>query len=343
VEDNVLNQEVATEILRSAGISVDVANNGKEAVEAVTKSPYDIVLMDVQMPVMGGYEATKRIRTIDRYKDLPIIAMTAHAMQGAREECLDAGMNDYISKPIDPDSLFLTIRKWVKPGAAIDRAPMESVAKKPENHEETISLPEGLLGIDIEAGVKRLNGNRKLYRKLLFDFAGTYSVSYDDINRALQQGDSALAMRLIHTLKGVAGNISAFEIQQLAAELEKALTRSAALETERLLAYLGKTVKSMKATLDELPESALTVKAQSLKAYDRGKAETLLLDLARLIWEDDVNAEQSLEEFQKVMDPSVYGDNIKALTESIGDYDFDTAKEVLQRIADKMNIVLGGY
>jgi len=342
-EDNVLNQEVATEILRSAGISVEIANNGREAVEAVTNLPYDIVLMDIQMPVMGGYEATKCIRSIDQYKDLPIIAMTAHAMQGAREECLEAGMNDYISKPIDPDNLFLTIRKWIRPGAAIDRASNEPTAKSPDKFEETVSLPQGLSGIDIEAGLKRLNGNRKLYRKLLIDFAGSYSATYDDICSALKLNDTGLALRLVHTLKGVAGNISAFEIQTIAVDLEKALTRSSAQETERLLLDLGKTVKSVNDTLNELLEPSPAAPAESEKVYDTGKAETLLLDLARLIWEDNVNAEQSLEELRKVIGPAVYGEDMKALAASIGDYDFDTAKAVLQRIADKMNIVLGGY
>ena len=342
-EDNVLNQEVATEILRSAGISVEIANNGKEAVEAVTNTPYDIVLMDIQMPVMGGYEATKHIRSIDQYKDLPIIAMTAHAMQGAREECLEAGMNDYISKPIDPDSLLLTIQKWMRPGAAIDRAPNEPAAKNPDKYEETISLPQGLSGIDIEAGLKRLNGNRKLYKKLLFDFAGSYSSIYDDISRALKQDDTGLALRLVHTLKGVAGNISALEIQTIAVDLEKALTRNSARETERLLLNLDKTVKSMIDMLNELLEPFPAAPAESENVYDTGKAETLLLDLARLIWEDNVNAEQSLEELRKVIGPAVYGEDIKALAASIGDYDFDTAKAVLQRIAGKMNIVLAGY
>ena len=343
VEDNVLNQEVATEILRSAGISVDIANNGKEAVEAVTNLPYDIVLMDVQMPVMGGYEATKRIRSIDKFKSLPIIAMTAHAMQGAREECLEAGMNDYISKPIDPDSLFLTIRKWMGPGAAIDRAPNGPTAINPDTSEETVNLPQSLSGIDIEAGLRRLSGNRKLYRKLLLDFAGSYSATYDDISRALKQDDTGLALRLVHTLKGIAGNISALEIQSIASDLEKALTRSETQDAERLLADLGKTVISANDTLSELRESAPAAPAQSEEAYDTEKAETLLLDLARLIWEDNVNAEQTLEEFRKVIEPSAYGEDVMALAESIGDYDFDTAKAVLQRIAGKMKIVLGGY
>ena len=342
VEDNALNQEVATEILTSAGISVEVASNGKEAVEAVTKHPYDLVLMDVQMPVMGGYEATKRIRETGQYQDLPIIAMTAHAMQGAREECLAAGMNDYISKPIDPDSLFLMIRKWAKCADTMDREPTAPVKMIPHQQEEAIRLPESLPGVDMEAGLKRLNGNRNLYRKLLFDFAGSYSMTYDDISSALNKGDTTLAFRLIHTLKGVAGNISALEIQSLAGDLEKALGDHSAQDTQRLLLNLQKTVYSVNNALSELPGSATEAPVQSETACDTDKAETLLLELAKLVWEYNVNAEQTLEEYRKTVGPSLYSEDIRALAERIGDYDYDSAKVVLQRIADKMNITLGG-
>jgi two-component system sensor histidine kinase/response regulator len=121
VEDNILNQEVATEILSDAGAIVNIAINGLQAVEAVEGFNYDIVLMDLQMPLMGGYEATRIIRSNGKYRDLPIIAMTAHAMAGAKEECLAAGLNDYVSKPIEPYTLFSVICKWIKPVAAESR------------------------------------------------------------------------------------------------------------------------------------------------------------------------------------------------------------------------------
>jgi CheY-like chemotaxis protein len=116
VEDNEINQQVARELLEGAGLPVAIATNGEEAVGAVKKKDFEAVLMDVQMPVMDGYQATREIRKDERLKGLPIIAMTAHAMTGDREKCLKAGMNDYVSKPIDPDELFFTLVKWIKPG-----------------------------------------------------------------------------------------------------------------------------------------------------------------------------------------------------------------------------------
>ena len=115
-EDNEINQQVAEEILQQAGLVVRIANNGKEAVEMVRAGNFDVVLMDIQMPVMGGFEATQEIRRDERFKDLPIIAMTAHAMAGDREKSIEAGMNDHVTKPIDPDQLISALVKWIKPG-----------------------------------------------------------------------------------------------------------------------------------------------------------------------------------------------------------------------------------
>ncbi len=125
-EDNEINQQVAEEILQQAGLVVRIANNGKEAVEMVKAGKFDVVLMDIQMPVMGGFEATQEIRRDERFKDLPIIAMTAHAMAGDREKSIEAGMNDHVTKPIDPDQLISALVKWIKPG---DRKTSEGVSE----------------------------------------------------------------------------------------------------------------------------------------------------------------------------------------------------------------------
>ncbi|MPN44660.1 Sensor histidine kinase RcsC [bioreactor metagenome] len=149
VEDNEINQEVATEILSNAGAIVEIANNGKEAVDAVASKEFDLVLMDLQMPVMGGYEATKLIRIDRKNMNLPIIAMTAHAMQGVEAECKAAGMNDYVSKPIDTKNLFSTILKWVKQNVASSN--LTSVGSTKTGTEGTVepTLPDRIPGVDI--------------------------------------------------------------------------------------------------------------------------------------------------------------------------------------------------
>ncbi len=158
VEDNEVNQQVAQEILSGAGIKVFLASDGQEAVEAVKKNEYDAVLMDVQMPVLDGYEATRVIRSDPRYKELPIIAMTAHAMTGDREKSLEAGMNDHVTKPIDPNQLFATLVKWIQP---IERRYEPTSTVKPHAGPEVeVALPEKLPGIDMASALTRVGGNK---------------------------------------------------------------------------------------------------------------------------------------------------------------------------------------
>jgi PAS domain S-box-containing protein len=247
VEDNEINQQVASEILQGAGLTVSLANNGQEAVEAVQKNEYDVVLMDVQMPVMDGYTATRTIRKweggmrnkIGKDSDLkseiqdpkskitgvPIIAMTAHAMAGDEEKSKNAGMNDHVTKPIDPDQLFSTLQKWIKPGEK--RVQVQQAEVPAEQTESDLAvpaedeLPESLSGFDLADGLKRLQGNKKLYRKLLSSFATDYHAVANEIRRALDAEDFDQAHSLVHDLKGLAGNLAATELQMAAVNLEK--------------------------------------------------------------------------------------------------------------------------
>jgi two-component system sensor histidine kinase/response regulator len=237
VEDNIVNQLLAVEILRGAGLVVDVANNGKEAVEAVAGSDYDLVLMDIQMPAMGGYEATRMIRADARYTSLPIVAMTAHAMQGAREECLEAGLDDYVSKPIDPDQLFSVLARCLK---LRTRDATETQCTQPSCQDSASYLPESLPGIDIGAGLKRLNGNHELYIKMLLDFPEKYAIPVEDIKNALKNRDVDTALRLSHTIKGVAGNLSFHEVHDSARRLEKAIKQSTPQSTQEIEGLLDK-------------------------------------------------------------------------------------------------------
>ena len=231
VEDNEINQQVAQEILENAGFIIDIAEDGKQAVEAVEKVSYDIVLMDIQMPVMDGYTATKTIRKWEfgmgnEGKDpIPIIAMTAHAMAGDEDKSLQAGMNGHVAKPIDPDQLFSTLQKWIKPSEKRVQVQQPEISvKDPEAVEkvaEEDELPVSLPGFDLADGLKRLQGNKKLYRKLLLSFATDYSGAANDIRIALEAKDFERAHSLVHNIKGLAGNLSATDLQAAAVNLEK--------------------------------------------------------------------------------------------------------------------------
>ncbi len=223
VEDNEINQQVAMEILSGAGIRVTVAGNGQEALDRVRATTYDAVLMDVQMPVMDGHTATRKIRELEAQRPparrLPIIAMTAHAMSGDHERSIAAGMDDHITKPIDPPRLFGTLAKWIvargpagKPAAA---APPKAI---PSSGEQT--LPETLPEFDLAEGLQRLMGNRALYRKLLVNFATQYARADAEVRHALDAGDFDRVHGLVHAIKGVAGNLAAKGLQQQSVGLE---------------------------------------------------------------------------------------------------------------------------
>jgi CheY-like chemotaxis protein len=225
VEDNEINQQVAKEILESAGLNVSLANNGQEGVSAVRENNYDAVLMDIQMPVMNGHEATREIRKDERFKDLPIIAMTAHAMAGDEDKSLQSGMNGHITKPIDPDQMFATLLKWIqlREGETADRQP-EVTLEETALTQETLAeeeLPESLPGFDLKAGLERLRGNKRLYRKLLLDFGTKYAGVAAEIRETLDAKDLKQAHSLIHNLKGLAGNLAATDLQAAAIEIEK--------------------------------------------------------------------------------------------------------------------------
>ena len=247
VEDNEINQQVAKEILEGADLVVSLADDGRQALEAVKASSYDAVLMDIQMPVMDGYQATKAIRKWEggrrnkigkntdskseirdpksKIEGLPIIAMTAHAMAGDEEKSLEAGMNDHVTKPIDPDQLFATLQKWIQPGekrASTRKAEVSGAkAAVPERATGEAELPNSLPGFDLAEGLKRLQGNQKLYRKLLLDFGAKYTQVAAEIREALDKKDLKHAHSLVHNLKGLAGNLAASRLQAAATDIEK--------------------------------------------------------------------------------------------------------------------------
>ena len=217
VEDNAINRQVAGEILEAAGLNVSLANNGREAVDAVTKGDFDAVLMDVQMPVMDGYTATRKIRDWEDPfgNPIPIIAMTAHALAGDREKSLEAGMNDHVSKPIDPELLFKTLLKWVFTG---EMRPAESVTTALPSRDPDLPF---LDGIDVAAGLKRLMGNKASYRRILLGFGREFETAAEGLRDLVTAGRYDEAEMLAHSIKGAGGNLGAEALQGAAAAVEK--------------------------------------------------------------------------------------------------------------------------
>lgn len=216
VEDNDFNQQVATELLAGvAGAQVRIASNGQAALQALEEADFDVVLMDIQMPVMDGYETTRRIRADRRWKALPIIAMTAHAMARDRELCEQAGMNGFVTKPFDPARLFAQLAQW-RPTVAI-AATAPTVSPLPAG--ETVPLA----GISAALGLKHSFGRAEIYEKMLHMFLQTRAATSDEMQALLAAGDIEGAARLAHSLKSSAGTIGAEALSAAAAALEEAL------------------------------------------------------------------------------------------------------------------------
>jgi CheY-like chemotaxis protein len=225
VEDNEINQQLAREILERAKVVVSVVSNGQEAVDAAARERYDAILMDVQMPVMDGYEATRRIRGASHGDaPVPIIAMTAHALVGDAQKSIDAGMNDHVTKPIDPAILIGTLARWITPRARLDSPgmlPEPEEAAAPER--QAVTLPSAIAGIDLVDGLARAGGNTRLYRDVLRRFRRDFRDTAGAMRDHVASSHWEELQRLAHAVAGVAGNVGATSLGRSASDIERAV------------------------------------------------------------------------------------------------------------------------
>ncbi len=340
VEDNVINQEVASEMLSIRGISVTKAINGIQAVEKVKDNEYDAILMDVQMPEMDGFEATKTIRNTLELPDIPIIAMTANAMTGDRERCLEAGMNDYISKPIKSEKLFDTLSKWTKktkenpdPGATPER----QGAKSPSQ-----DLPGQVPGLDIEAGVKRIGGNQNLYLELLKGFFLDNHDAPEKISAAIREKDSAFLENYLHSLKGAAGNLSAKDLHGAARNLELAIEDNFH-DIDRFMDEFGKSFSMTNNSTEDLTRDLLKdSKKESPNKQSASKTTNILsgsplfTEMNELLEHNNPMAKVVLGKIKAEVD--LLPDEISDLEEQIGKFDFKGARQTLIKISKDMDL-----
>ena len=227
VEDNKINQMVAQEILQQMGISVSIASNGEQAVQMAEQGGYDVILMDIQMPGMDGYQASALIRQYTRLHNirLPIIAMAAYALDGDSQKALDSGLNDYVSKPVNVAQLADVLMRWV------DNAPVDSQTVTTAMHQADAERlpaqdlrPAALTSLlDVTGALLRLNNNKKLYQRLLLMFNAENEYAAQSIRSALKNNNMGLARRQAHTLKGLAGTIGADELRTTVTQLESAI------------------------------------------------------------------------------------------------------------------------
>jgi two-component system sensor histidine kinase/response regulator len=340
VEDNTINCAVVMSMLERVDVTLDIAGNGKVAIDMLTvlaeqDAPmYDAVLMDIQMPVMDGYMATRVLRAHPAFRHLPIIAMTAYALKGDREACLDAGMNDYVSKPIDDMELYATLVKWIKP----DKDKMPDSPKKTKVLEAAIrgEIPAEIRGIDIAAGLKLVGGSTELFRKLLRSFLHSYGDTSGKLMGYIRSNQTEAAGRLVHSIKGVSGYIGATVLYRKAVELEELLRQLEEPQGSCLDAF-NEELNGVLVSLGELDwgeETEKTEETETAEEYNIEKVRGLVQEMARLLRKNSSRVRHPFASLKKMLrDPCVKG-QMEALDTALYNLDSEEALLVLGQLAE---------
>ncbi|MBF0190202.1 MAG: response regulator [Magnetococcales bacterium] len=355
VEDNELNQEVAKGILAMAGCRVEVAVNGVEALEQVQSGSFDLVLMDVQMPVMDGFEATRRIRADQKWQNLPIIAMTANAMSGDREMCLQAGMNDYVTKPIEPHILYDTLLKWLPDTVEKPSPPPEEHPPSPSSPDATTAirtenattLPP-LPGLDTRMGLATMGGDESLYRNILARFVHNQGDVGQVMAGLLAKADLVTLERTAHTLKGVAASIGAQALRNAAEAVERAahpahsvtprdhaplplLVKRAATELHAVVTTITQALPPLPPAPPAHPDHATTDGAQLTPLFRQAQT---------LIYHFDSGAEAVIGALDDVISTDAERERLRTLKTLLEGYDYEGALETLRQWAAEAGVEL---
>nr|CRH07382.1 putative Histidine kinase. Containing 7TMR-DISM extracellular 2, 7TM diverse intracellular signalling, HisKA, HATPase_c, Response regulator receiver domain and Hpt domain [Candidatus Magnetococcus massalia] len=332
VEDNPTNQQVAQELLQVVGLHVTLAHNGVEAVEVVRDGSFDLVLMDIQMPRMDGYQATALIRQDPRFADLPIIAMTAHALFQDQERCLAVGMNDHVSKPVEPSRFYKTIARWLP----LEEAGGQSPAQANQIIEQTpVELPDEIPGINLAIGLRRVSHNHRLYLKLLREFYQDHQQTFQRFCEALTQGEVEQAKGLMHAIKGSAGNLGAEALAAAAVEVELGLQQEGSLSSAQ-----KRFEKAMQEVMQGLAEKVMPISPAGQQdlpgSIDPAEREPLLMTLQQQL---EAASPEAVEQLPKLR--SLLGQPFRALLDQLesqlDSFDFDAAQQSFSQLRQQLD------
>lgn len=340
VEDNQINQQIAGELMSAMGVHVTLAHNGQQALDLLQAAthplPWSLVLMDLQMPVLDGHQATLTLRQQERFKDLPIIALTAHSATEVVARCLAEGMNDHLSKPIDPDALRQCLALWGQPVSPQPSAPMPADAPKRSGATLRVS------GIDTVQGLRLCAGNQTLYRSVLKKFLNSISTLPDQLASLAESGEWAKAQHLVHNLKGVAANVGAARCSALCAEVERALHST--VQTGQPLASAHSLLAPLMAQLTHLTlrlRQALPEVAEpspSEQPVDAAQLQRICSELAELLASNNAAAELLLQTQTGLL--RGLGASFETLAQQVQEFEFADALLTLQQAAARANINL---
>ena len=331
VEDHEINQEVAKEILSKFGLKVHIASNGQEAIEFLQHNPVDLVFMDVQMPVMDGLTAARLIRQQKQFEKLPIIAMTAHAMLEDQKQCLDAGMNDYLTKPLDLKVLSGVLARWLNPAFVQSGG----VPLKPRPFEPKAAWQKA--GLDVDGALARLDGNVERYQKLLAKFCAQYRDIANRLHQLVKEESTDEIVQLAHALKGSAGNLGATKVYEAAMRLETLAQKGDTAAIRQAIEAASDALQPLLSVMSLIPLESKAMAESTLDAESQAKVQVLLQTLYKQLLEADAEAVETLETLQTLLPPS---SQLQQLAKCVQDYDFDASLPIIKTIAASFKIEL---
>ena len=343
VEDNKINQDVAVALLEQIGLSVEVVENGQAAVNTIQAgSAYDAVLMDIQMPVMDGFEATRLIRADPRFAGLPIIAMTAHALKGDRKKCLEAGMNDYVSKPIHERTLYMVLLRWIQPG---EREPVRT--KQPASSIEPPwhTMPDHIPGFNTTAALKHVLGNTGLYKKMLHSSLETFTKTSKAIDDSIMGGNFLEMEQLTHSIKGVSGYLGAEGLFRTATELNTLLRKGDHGELQPVIEAFVNELASAVCSLQQLfaaenPEQPRAAASDDSRSPDPAEIKPILLEMESLLEGNSSRVKRSFIHLKKILNGGQCRELLNSLEEALYLLDSDKARVLLSDLSEALNIRL---